>query len=196
MHVNVREVLAKWSRRGYVKQTCRGLLTKGTNEWTNKRPRARREGRRPDVAGISRIAERFDENAIGCKVMRDALIRCQEGNGVCTVSFLRDIRLRGKLPWRESQARTLHDTPQFARHASICQCQCRWPQTWHLRLPFTGLVGWNWLARCIRFRRSMNYAIEIGKAYFFYFRGFVVVTHCYQLLGIALIDRNCVVSLD
>lgn len=99
---------------------------------------------------------------------------------------------RGKNRKRES----LHDTRQFARHASICQSQCRWPQTWHLRLPFTGFAGWNWLARCIRFRRSMNHAIEIGKGYFFFFRGFVVVavTHCHQSPEITLIDRNRVVS--
>lgn len=86
------------------------------NERMNERinARAQGEGRRPDVEEISWIAERFDENVIECKVMRDALIRCQEGNGVCMVSFRCVIRLREKLSRQESQARTL------ARHTAIC----------------------------------------------------------------------------
>lgn len=133
---------------------------------------------------------------LGARSCATLWFAAKKATGVCTVSFRCAIRLRGKLPRQESRARTLHDTRQFARHASICQCQRRWPQTWHLRLPFTGLAGWNWLARCIRFRRSMNHAIEIGKGYFFFFRGFVVVavTHCYRSPEIALIDRNRVVS--
>lgn len=103
----------------------RSLLIR-MNEWMNAHV-SRKSGKvdgQMSRGNIVDLAEhtRFDENAIECKAMRGALIRCQEGDS--HVSSHSAIRPEGSFCGEK-----LHGTRQFARHASICQCQRRWPRT-------------------------------------------------------------------
>lgn len=98
MHANVQGVREALPSGRAADACSRHVVAFLSKERMNERINARAQDGKVDDQmrrEISRIAERFDENAIGCKVMHGALIRCQEGNGVYTVSFRCAIRLRG-----------------------------------------------------------------------------------------------------
>lgn len=94
-------------------------------ERMNERPRVARKGGKVDgqMSGGKYRGSRRTRGSTKTRSSARPCTGCQEeGDAVVHVSFP---SIRGSF----REAKSLHGKRQFARHASICQCQRRWPRT-------------------------------------------------------------------